>query len=59
MAQPRETSTAETKLKLSEAERSVLLQACKDYRASLPSYLQSKQTEMRILDELIRKLAKP
>ncbi len=58
MTQQKKSSGAGKKLELSRTERSVLLQACKDYRASLPSYLKSKQAEMRILEELIRKLSK-
>ena len=58
MAQQKKSAGAGKKLELSSAEKSVLLQACKDYRASLPSYLRSKQAEMKILEELIRKLSK-
>ena len=42
---------------LTTAEIETLLKACTRYRASLPIYLQSTQTELEILEALIRKLS--
>ena len=43
-------------LDLDGAEREILLKACKLYRARIPSYLQSRQTEVQMVDNIIEKL---
>ncbi len=43
-------------LKLSTAEKQILLKACKLYRAKIPNYLDSRQTEFQILEKIIQKL---
>jgi hypothetical protein len=45
------------RIELDEAERRLLLKACKKYRYSVPAYLQSGQPELRLLDAVIRKLS--
>ena len=50
------SSNSSLKLDLSEFQREILLKACKIYRAKIPSYLSSKQTEVQVVDELIEKL---
>lgn len=41
---------------LQAAELELLLKACRKYRASIPSYLQSVQAELALVNELLRKL---
>jgi hypothetical protein len=41
---------------LSREERTILLQACKRYRNSLPLYLQSVREELEIIKSILRKL---
>jgi hypothetical protein len=43
-------------LDLNTFEIEVLLKACKDYRARIPSYLLSKQSELDAIDGIIQKL---
>lgn len=50
------SDSSSLKLELSELQRKILLKACKIYRAKIPSYLSSKQTEVQVVDELIEKL---
>ena len=50
------SGSSSLKLELSELQRKILLKACKIYRAKIPSYLSSKQTEVQVVDELIEKL---
>ncbi len=45
------------RLDVSEAERDLLLKACKHYRNVIPSYIKSRESERQALDELIKKLA--
>ena len=45
------------RIDLDEAELRLLLKACKKYRGSVPSYLQSAQPDLRLLDAVIRKLS--
>jgi len=42
---------------LTEAEREVLLKACKKYRYTIPGYIRSKQLEIRVVDAIIHKLS--
>jgi hypothetical protein len=44
-------------LELRPEEREVLRRACRHYRNVVPSYLTSRQEEVRILDRLLRQLA--
>ena len=44
---------------LTEAEREVLLKACKKYRYTIPGYIKSKQPEIRIIDAIMHKLSQP
>jgi len=41
---------------LTEAEKELLLKACKKYRYTIPAYLESKQPELQVIDALIDKL---
>ncbi len=43
-------------LDLSSFEKEILLKACKKYRAKIPSYLLSKQSELEAIDRVIQKL---
>lgn len=43
-------------LDLSSSEKEILLKACKKYRAKIPSYLLSKQSELETIDRVIQKL---
>ena len=43
-------------LGLSSFEKEILLKACKNYRARIPSYLLSKQSELKAIDRIIKKL---
>lgn len=43
-------------LGLDSFEKEVLLKACNNYRAKIPSYLQSKQSELDAIDRIIQKL---
>ncbi len=43
-------------LELNSFEIEVLLNACKNYRAKIPSYLLSKQSELDAIDRIIQKL---
>jgi len=43
-------------LDLSSFEKEILLKACKKYRAKIPSYLLSKQSELETIDRVIQKL---
>ena len=40
------------------SELSLLLKACRKYRGTLPVYLQSVQSELALVDEILRKLQK-
>ena len=44
-------------LSLTKAEWEIILEACKRYRHKIPAYLRSKETELRIVDEIIEKLS--
>ncbi len=44
-------------ISLTEAEREVLLEACKRYRYKIPAYIRSKEPELRLVDEIIAKLS--
>lgn len=44
-------------MNLTEAERKILLTACKRYRNSLPTYLQVYQSELLVVDAIIQKLS--
>ncbi len=53
-----ETSSPRSlKIILTEAEREVLLKACKKYRYTIPGYISSKQQEIRLVDAIIDKLS--
>jgi len=41
------------RLDLNTAEKEILLKACRMYRASIPSYLKSKQAEIKMMDNII------
>lgn len=41
---------------LTAAERELLLKACQRYRAGIPAYLKSRESERALLDALIEKL---
>jgi hypothetical protein len=45
------------KVLLTETEKQVLLKACERYRHSIPSYLQSSQAELRIVERIIERLS--
>ena len=45
------------RLDVSEAERELLLKACKHYRNVIPAYIKSRENERLALDELIKKLS--
>ena len=45
------------KLALSEEERATLRKACNRYRSSVPIYLAFHQSEIEILDGVLRKLS--
>jgi hypothetical protein len=47
------------KIILTETERQTLLKACERYRHSIPTYIQSKQAELHVVDAIIEKLSKP
>jgi hypothetical protein len=49
------TSSAR-RVALDPSELALLLRACRKYRASLPSYLRSAQSELALTDELMKKL---
>jgi len=42
---------------LTEAEKELLLKACKKYRYTIPAYLESRQAELQVMDALINKLS--
>jgi hypothetical protein len=42
---------------LTEAEREVLLKACKRYRYMIPGYIRSRQPEICVIDAIIHKLS--
>lgn len=44
-------------LALTKDEREILLKACKKYRHTIPTYLKSKQQEIRLVDAIIEKLS--
>jgi len=52
-----DSGSSSLKLELNELQRKILLKACKIYRAKIPSYLRSKQTEVQVVDELVEKLS--
>ncbi len=52
-----ESSTAQVRLELTGVERQLLLKACRQYRYSIPNYLQTRQREIRLLDAIIDKLS--
>lgn len=41
------------RLELSQDETQILLKACKRYRSTIPSYLQARKAEIKIVDSLI------
>lgn len=43
-------------LRVSAEERELLRRACAYYRSSVPSYLASRQEEVRLLERLLRQL---
>ena len=43
-------------LKISSFEKEILLKACKSYRVKIPSYIQSKLSELHAIDRVIKKL---
>ena len=43
-------------LDLTLYEKDILLKACKIYRSKIPSYLQSKKSELEAIDKVIKKL---
>ena len=45
------------KIVLTETERQTLLKACEKYRHTIPTYIQSKQEELRIVKTIIEKLS--
>ena len=58
MADSEEKAQPEKKrIDLVEAEIAILLEACRRFRSTLPSYLQSKQRELELIDGLMRKLS--
>jgi hypothetical protein len=42
---------------ISSEEAAVLVRACRKYRSTMPTYLQSTQAELAILDDLIIRLS--
>ena len=52
------SGTAVVRLEMGEAEAQILLKACRRYRSAIPSYLQSHQTEVAVIDTLINILAR-
>jgi len=42
---------------LTDAEREVLLKACRKYRCTIPGYIKSKQPEIHAVDAIIQKLS--
>jgi hypothetical protein len=52
-----ESLAAQTRLELTSAERALLLKACRQYRYSIPSYIQVRQGEIRLLDAIIERLS--
>jgi hypothetical protein len=51
-----ELGSDDRRVDLQAAEIQILLKACRKYRASIPSYLQSVQTELALVSELLLKL---
>jgi hypothetical protein len=51
-----DTAKLSLHLDLSSFEKDILLKACKIYRAKIPSYLRSKQSELAAIDRVIQKL---
>ena len=51
-----DTASFSLNLYLSSFEKEVLLKACKRYRAKIPSYLLSKQSELEAIDRVIQEL---
>jgi hypothetical protein len=51
-----DTENLSLHLYLSFFEKEILLKACKKYRAKIPSYLLSKQSELEAIDKVIQKL---
>lgn len=51
-----ELASDDRRVDLQAAEVDILLKACRKYRASIPSYLQSVQAELAMVTELLRKL---
>lgn len=49
-------NASERRLDLNPTAREILLKACRMYRARIPIYLQSKQAEIQIVDNIIQKL---
>ena len=56
MSEGKTSSKRKLRLDLGPDEVEVLLKACKRYRASLPPYLQAKQAEIELVNNLVRKL---
>lgn len=54
---PGEVAPKAKRIDLDEAELRLLLKACTRYRYSVRGYLQSAQSELRLLDAVIRKLS--
>jgi hypothetical protein len=50
------SATLNAHLSISADEKEILLKACVEYRAKIPSYLMSKQSELVMIDKLIQKL---
>ena len=46
-----------TRLKLTDREKKILLRAVQRYKQKVPSYIQSNQEEIEILDSFIKKLS--
>lgn len=53
-----QSDAAVIRLEMGAAEVRILLKACRRYRSRIPSYLQSNQTEVAVIDTLINILAR-
>ena len=52
-----EGKTEARRIELEAEEVTVLRKACAKYRSSLPTYLQSGQPELRLIEAILRKLS--
>lgn len=44
-------------VRLTEAEKEIIVTACKAYRQKIPTYLISKQNELTLIDAVLEKLS--